>query len=167
MTVAELERMVRAGMPGVRIVGAERLRGGLRNTNYIVRLEGRPEALVLRVYGNDASLCRKEADLLALVADAVPAPEGVYVGAEESEELQCQFSRTDAERRRGRSRSSVAIRWGSAGGDRAIPIRESRLVGTGTAGDSSATRGERPCATIRRSLPGVGDRGPKNNCLEW
>jgi len=65
-----LERMT--GRP---VQVAEPLPGGLRNTNLKLRLEGLREPVVLRVYEHDPSLCRKEADLLRLLAPSVPVPE--------------------------------------------------------------------------------------------
>jgi aminoglycoside phosphotransferase (APT) family kinase protein len=59
---------------GRRILAAEPLTDGLANTNYWVRIEGREEPLVLRLYTRDRDACRKEAALLGLVGDRVPVP---------------------------------------------------------------------------------------------
>jgi Ser/Thr protein kinase RdoA (MazF antagonist) len=45
---------------------------GLRNANFKLRLDGQPEPVVLRIYEHDASLCRKEMDLLRLAGGALP-----------------------------------------------------------------------------------------------
>src|SRR5262249_5192665 len=44
----------------------EPLGGGLRNSSYVVRVEGLADAFVLRVYEHDRALCQKELDLHAL-----------------------------------------------------------------------------------------------------
>ncbi|MDQ3701360.1 MAG: phosphotransferase, partial [Chloroflexota bacterium] len=74
-----LERLVGAAFPGVRVLAAEPLAGGLRNTNYRVRLAG-PAArdVVLRLYTADPAACRREAALAALVGGTVPVPPVLY-----------------------------------------------------------------------------------------
>ena len=67
--------MVRRAFPRGRIVRAQSLAGGLRNANVKVTLDATSEPIVLRVYEHDASLCRKEADLIHLVGGSVPVPE--------------------------------------------------------------------------------------------
>ena len=71
----EAERMVRRAFPRGRIVRAQPLAGGLRNANVKVTLDATAEPIVLRVFEHDASLCRKEADLIRLVGGSVPVPE--------------------------------------------------------------------------------------------
>ena len=71
----ESERMVRRAFPRGRIVHVEPLAGGLRNANFKLTLDSTPGPIVLRVYEHDASLCRKEADLMRLVGGSVPVPE--------------------------------------------------------------------------------------------
>jgi Ser/Thr protein kinase RdoA (MazF antagonist) len=44
------------------------LTDGFRNANFKVDLTGSPESVVLRLYEHDPAICRKEADLLRLVA---------------------------------------------------------------------------------------------------
>jgi aminoglycoside phosphotransferase (APT) family kinase protein len=56
------------------IASLEPLTGGLVNTNYRVRLAGRAEPVVLRVYA-DPEACPRDAALLRLVRDRVPVPE--------------------------------------------------------------------------------------------
>ena len=71
----EAERMVRRAFPRGRVVHVHPLAGGLRNANFKLTLDSTPGPLVLRVYEHDASLCRKEADLMRLVGGSVPVPE--------------------------------------------------------------------------------------------
>lgn len=71
----EAERMVRHAFPRGRVVRVEPLAGGLRNANFKLTLDSIPKPIVLRVYEHDASLCRKEADLIRLIGGSVPVPE--------------------------------------------------------------------------------------------
>lgn len=73
-----LERIVQAALGDCRIKGAEPLGDGLRNSNFILRGEAPAEQFVLRIYEHDASLCRKEIDLMRMVAETVAVPEVVY-----------------------------------------------------------------------------------------
>lgn len=76
---SELAAAAVDSLPGSpRLVAAERLTGGLRNSNFKVLLEPAREPLVLRVYENDRELCRKEVDLHRLVRGVVPVPEIVH-----------------------------------------------------------------------------------------
>ena len=67
--------MVRCAFPRGRVVRVQPLAGGLRNGNFKLTLDSTTEPIVLRVYEHDASLCRKEADLIRLVGGSVPVPE--------------------------------------------------------------------------------------------
>jgi Ser/Thr protein kinase RdoA (MazF antagonist) len=67
-----LDRMVRTAFPRRRVVEMQPLGDGLRNANFKLRLDGQPEPVVLRIYEHDASLCRKEMDLLRLAGGALP-----------------------------------------------------------------------------------------------
>ena len=67
--------MVRRAFPRGRIVHVQPLTGGLRNANFKLTLDSAAEPIVLRVYEHDASLCRKEADLIRLVRGTVPVPQ--------------------------------------------------------------------------------------------
>jgi aminoglycoside phosphotransferase (APT) family kinase protein len=58
---------------------AQPLDGGLRNANFKLHLDCTAEAVVLRIYEHDGSLCRKEADLIRLVGRSVPVPEVIHV----------------------------------------------------------------------------------------
>lgn len=72
------ERMVHAAFPCARILDIEPLTGGLRNANFKLRLNSGQEAIVLRIYEHDPSLCQKEVDLLQLIGNSVPVPEVLY-----------------------------------------------------------------------------------------
>jgi fructokinase len=61
-----------------RIVDAQPLTEGLRNANFKVQLESPSMTIVVRIYEHDASLCKKEVDLLRLVSGAVPVPRVIH-----------------------------------------------------------------------------------------
>jgi len=72
-------RMLRFAFPGCSIAALEPLRGGYRNANFKVSLDSSYlPAVVLRIYEHDAALCRKEVDLMSLVAGTVPVPDVLY-----------------------------------------------------------------------------------------
>ena len=75
MPAEEAERMVRRAFPRGRILRVQPLAGGLRNANFKLTLDCTAAPTVLRVYEHDASLCRKEADLMRLLGASVPVPE--------------------------------------------------------------------------------------------
>ncbi len=75
MPAEEAERMVRSAFPRGRILRVQPLAGGLRNANFKLTLDCTAAPIVLRVYEHDASLCRKEADLMHLLGGSVPVPE--------------------------------------------------------------------------------------------
>jgi hypothetical protein len=60
---------------------------GSRNANFKLRLDGQPEPVVLRIYEHDASLCRKEWDLLRLAGGSVPVPEVLHAEPHGLEDL--------------------------------------------------------------------------------
>jgi fructokinase len=70
--------MVHTAFPRCRATGIQPLGGGLRHASFRLRLEGRPEPIVLRIYEHDASLCRKELDLFRLTGGSVPVPEVIH-----------------------------------------------------------------------------------------
>ena len=75
-----LRRILSRALPHSRAIDVQPLSGGLRNANFKLCLEtGRP--VVLRLYEHDASLCRKEIDLLGLLGGAVPVPEVIHAEA--------------------------------------------------------------------------------------
>jgi len=73
-----VERIVHTAFPHSRVLASEPLGDGLRNSNLKLHLDTRPEAIVLRIYEHDPSLCRKELDLLRLVREAVPVAEVLH-----------------------------------------------------------------------------------------
>jgi aminoglycoside phosphotransferase (APT) family kinase protein len=76
---AQVLEAVRAVFPGHRIVEVRPLEGGLRNANFQLQLDSSPGRVVLRIYEQDATLCRKETDILKLISRSVPAPEVIHV----------------------------------------------------------------------------------------
>ena len=62
---------------GRRVISAEPLAGGYRNSNFKLVLDGPTDSLVLRIYEHDPALCQKELDILRLIAGSVPVPEVV------------------------------------------------------------------------------------------
>lgn len=82
------QSLLQCAFSGCSIAAMEPLSGGYRNANFRVRLN--PPALpemVLRVYEHDASLCRKEVDLMRLVGSTVPVPEVLYANTEANTDL--------------------------------------------------------------------------------
>lgn len=79
---AGIERRLRSAFAGARVLETEPLAGGLRNTNYRVRLAGRPNPVVVRLYTADPTACRREAALAALVKRRVPVPAVLHLDAD-------------------------------------------------------------------------------------
>ena len=75
---AILRRIVSRALPHSRVLDAQPLAGGLRNANFKLRLEAGERPVVLRIYEHDASLCRKEIDLLRMLGGTVPAPAVIH-----------------------------------------------------------------------------------------
>jgi aminoglycoside phosphotransferase (APT) family kinase protein len=69
-----LARVAEAAFPGARLVSSEPLSGGLANTNFLLRVSGRSDPAVLRVYTRDPDACAREAAVLAAVNHLVPSP---------------------------------------------------------------------------------------------
>lgn len=59
---------------GTGVLNAEVLSGGLRNTNYRLRLVGEQRPMVLRLYVAEPAACAREIALMRLVAERVPVP---------------------------------------------------------------------------------------------
>src|SRR5579871_6246897 len=78
LPVKRLARFVQSTLPHARILEAEPLSDGLRNVNFKLRIDARPEFLVLRVYEHHPSIAQKELDLLQLVSGSVPVPEVIH-----------------------------------------------------------------------------------------
>lgn len=71
---ADAETYVRTAFPGARVLAAEPLSGGLRNTNVRLLLDGGPSPLVLRIYTADRDACCREGAVLASLDGLVPVP---------------------------------------------------------------------------------------------
>jgi Ser/Thr protein kinase RdoA (MazF antagonist) len=54
------------------VLDSEVLTGGLRNTNYKLRLDGEDRPVVLRLYAAEAAACAREVALMRLVGERVP-----------------------------------------------------------------------------------------------
>ena len=76
-----LQKIVETAFPGHNAIEAQPLTDGFRNANFRVRLDSKLESVVLRMYEHDASLCRKEVDLLNMIRQSVPAPEIIHAEA--------------------------------------------------------------------------------------
>lgn len=83
-----LDRILSRALPGRRVLEAHPLTEGLRNSNFKLILDSTPQSMVLRLYEHDASLCRKEIDVMRLVGDSVPVPEVVYAEPEGLDDIQ-------------------------------------------------------------------------------
>jgi aminoglycoside phosphotransferase (APT) family kinase protein len=79
LPAALLERIVHTAFPSCRAVEAQPFADGLRNGNFKLQLDSTAEAIVLRMYEHDSSICQKEADLIRLVGSTVPVPEVIHV----------------------------------------------------------------------------------------
>jgi aminoglycoside phosphotransferase (APT) family kinase protein len=75
------ERVVARAFAGAQLVSAERLSGGLANTNYRLLTSAGPEHVVLRVYTRDPGACAREAAILEAVEGVAPAPRVIYQDA--------------------------------------------------------------------------------------
>jgi aminoglycoside phosphotransferase (APT) family kinase protein len=73
-----LQKIVETAFPGHSVVEVQPLTDGFRNANFRVWLDSKLESVVLRMYEHDASLCRKEIDLLNLISHSVPTPEIIH-----------------------------------------------------------------------------------------
>jgi aminoglycoside phosphotransferase (APT) family kinase protein len=78
LSCAEIERLIEPFAHGASVLEAMPLSGGLRNTNYRVRLSSGAEPVVLRVFSADPSACQREAALARLVGSRVPMPAVLY-----------------------------------------------------------------------------------------
>jgi aminoglycoside phosphotransferase (APT) family kinase protein len=73
-----LRKVVKTVFPGHSVVDVVPLSDGFRNANFKVHLDSTPEFVVLRIYEHDASLCRKEVDLIDLIGRSFPIPEVIH-----------------------------------------------------------------------------------------
>ena len=83
LTAEVLDRIV----PGARVLAAEPLGDGHRNSNFKLHLDGGREPVVLRIYEHDPAICRKEIDLCNTVGREVPVPEILRAEPEGWEDL--------------------------------------------------------------------------------
>jgi aminoglycoside phosphotransferase (APT) family kinase protein len=87
LPAAALERMVATAFHGLRVLDAQPLIGGYRNSNFALKLDSTPGRFVLRIYQHDPSLCQKELDLIRLIGGSVPVPEIIHAEPRGLEEL--------------------------------------------------------------------------------
>src|SRR5437899_2135545 len=73
LSLSLLERIVPGGL---RVLSAEWLADGRRNSNFKLRIKGE-KALVLRIFEHDSAFFRKEIDLFRVLGTSVPLPEVV------------------------------------------------------------------------------------------
>ncbi len=76
-----LRKIIETAFKGCNAVDVQPLTDGFRNANFRIRLDSTPEFVVLRMYEHDASLCRKEVDLLNFIRPSVPVPEILHAEA--------------------------------------------------------------------------------------
>ena len=156
--------MVRRAFPRGRIVRAQSLAGGLRNANVKVTLDATSEPIVLPVYEHDASLCRKEADLIRLVGGSVPVPE-VILAEPAGDGLRPFMLQRYVEgptlrglvgRLRG-GRGNGALGGPDAGRDRFDHCRGAGMPPSWPHGHGPSPVGRRPDATLRGPVSRIGD----------
>jgi aminoglycoside phosphotransferase (APT) family kinase protein len=70
----QIEALIQPFAARARVLEAVALSGGLRNTNYRLRLSSLDEPVVLRLFSADPSACEREAALARLVGGRVPVP---------------------------------------------------------------------------------------------
>jgi aminoglycoside phosphotransferase (APT) family kinase protein len=73
-----LKRIVHTAFPDSQVLEMQPLTDGLRNANFKIRLDSAPEPVVLRIYEHDATLCRKEVDVIRLIGESVPVPRLIH-----------------------------------------------------------------------------------------
>lgn len=76
-----LQKIVETAFKGCTVVDVQPFTDGFRNANFRIRLDSTPEFMVLRIYEHDASVCRKEVDLLNFIRQSVPVPEIIHAEA--------------------------------------------------------------------------------------
>ncbi len=79
--------IIRRALPDSRVLEANPLNGGLRNSVIKLRLDTHAEPLVLRIFNHDPCLCQKELDLYELIGGSVPVPEVIYAEVRTREDL--------------------------------------------------------------------------------
>jgi aminoglycoside phosphotransferase (APT) family kinase protein len=81
-TLEQVRLLVAPAFPHRKAIGAERLAGGLCNSNLKVTFDSPHEPVVLRLYKRDPAAYGKEIGLLRLVRQTVPVPEVIDARAE-------------------------------------------------------------------------------------
>ncbi len=79
---ATVERLIAPMFPGCRLIEMAVVPGGLTNTNFRLRLAGRPTSLLLRVYQRSGDLAHKEMALCHMVEKEVPVPPFLHFAPE-------------------------------------------------------------------------------------
>ncbi len=74
LTLAQLSELIQPAFPGQTVVEAATAQGGLANTNVRLRLSGREEPILLRLFVRDPKEAPKEVALNRLVAGSCPVP---------------------------------------------------------------------------------------------
>ena len=75
LPASALDPIVQAALPRRRVLEVQPLADGLRNANFKLQIDPKPDWIVLRLYEHDASLCQKELDVMRLAGPSVPTPE--------------------------------------------------------------------------------------------
>src|SRR5215467_3099425 len=76
------EAMVRAAVPGARVVQIKRIEAGLANTNVRVMLDREPGVVLLRLYQRDPKQAEKEAAISRRLSSIVPVPRYLHIGVD-------------------------------------------------------------------------------------
>jgi len=79
LSIGAITRLLDPWLAGREITSAELMPGGLVNRNFLLRLDGRPQECVLRIYDRDPRACAKEVAVLALIGREVPVPRVLFV----------------------------------------------------------------------------------------
>jgi aminoglycoside phosphotransferase (APT) family kinase protein len=66
-------------LPKSALTSVEKLQGGCRNVNLLLRFDGTQVPLVMRIYVRDPAMCHKEVSILTSAAHHFPVPEIIYV----------------------------------------------------------------------------------------
>ncbi len=167
LTPDELAVRIHTAFPEARLVGAERLTGGLRNSNYRLSLAGAPSPVVLRLYVADRDACGREAAVLQAVADRVPAPR-VWHFEPASEPpfalLEC-LEGEPLDRVLGECDSATAVSLAAACGAALAAIHEVRFPSAGFLGSELRVVDPMPdwASAVSSALAGVVERrlGPE------
>lgn len=75
---ARVTQLLDPWLAGREVLDVELMTGGLMNRNFHLRLSGRPNECVLRIYDRDPSACAREVSVLGLIGRDVPVPRVFY-----------------------------------------------------------------------------------------